>query len=270
MSPHHPDDVEVLETVPETHHHPLKSAQIAAWIIAASIVLGALIVSASLFINFHMAFKQLNKLSLAQSQAVAPAAPGNIAAGAQTAPSPAAPANITLKPNTPYLGNASAKVTVVEYADYECPFCEQWFKTVWPDLKAKYVDTGKIKFVYQDFAFLGPDSNTASEAAHCAADQNMFWQYHDYLFNNQGAEGSGWAAAAHETQFAQAVGLNMAEFNSCFNSGKYKQEVLDETAAGKSYGVSGTPSVFVNGSIIVGAQPATTFEQAIDAALAKN
>jgi protein-disulfide isomerase len=269
MSPHHPDEVEAVETVPEVHHHHLKSPYLAAWIVAGGVVLGALIVSASLFLNFHMALKQLSGVLLAQNQSAgAPAVPAAATAG-QTAPT-AAPVNITLKPNTPYLGNANAKVTVVEFADYECPFCEEWYKTVWPDIKTKYVDTGKIKFVYQDFAFLGPDSNTAAEAAHCAADQNMFWQYHDYLFNNQGAEGSGWAAAAHQEQFAQAVGLNMAQFNSCFNSGKYKQEVLDETAAGKSYGVSGTPSIFINGSIIVGAQPAATFEQAIDAALNKS
>jgi protein-disulfide isomerase len=136
-----------------------------------------------------------------------------------------------------------------------------------PVLKTKYISTGEIKFVYQDFAFLGPDSNTAAEASHCAADQNKFWQYHDYLFTNQGQEGSAWATADHQKQFAAAVGLNAAKFNQCLDSGKYKQEVLDETAAGKSYGVSGTPSVFVNGSIIVGAQPLASFEQAIDAAL---
>jgi len=157
----------------------------------------------------------------------------------------------------------------VEYADYECPFCEKFFTQVFPDLKSKYIDTGKIKWVYQDFAFLGPDSNTAAEASHCAADQNKFWQYHDYLFSHQGAEGSGWATADHQKQFAQAVGLNTSQFNGCLDSGKYKQEVLDETAAGRNYGVSGTPTVFVNGTPVVGAQPVTAFEQAIDAALNK-
>ena len=195
--------------------------------------------------------------------AAAPAAQ----AAQQPTTAPGTPVKITLKPNTPFLGSANAKVTVVEFADYECPFCEEWYKTVWPDIKAKYIDTGKIKFYYQDFAFLGPDSNTASEAAHCAADQNKFWQYHDYLFTNQGAEGSGWATADHQKQFAQAVGLNTATFNSCLDGGKYKQEVLDETAAGRSYGVSGTPTIFINGSPIVGAQPAASFEQAIETAL---
>ena len=254
---------------PEHHHkHPLPENIKMAWIIGLSIIVGSLIVAAGFFVTFRLAFKDLGGAVISQNSPAAPSAPTG--AAAQPAAAPTAPVNITLKSSTPYLGNANAKVTVVEYADYECPFCEQWFKTVWPDLKTKYVDTGKIKFVYQDFAFLGPDSNTAAEASHCAADQNMFWQYHDYLFANQGAEGSGWATATHQKQFAQSVGLNVSQFNSCLDGGKYKQEVLDETAAGKSYGVTGTPSIFINGSIIVGAQPATAFEQAIDAALAKN
>ena len=256
-----------------------KDFSFAAYVVGGSILLGAIVISATMLYMFKTATQHLDTVVKAVEQQAA----GSIAALAPTQPSAAAPSaaaptqaapaagpvKITLKSNTPFLGNANAKVTVVEYADYECPFCEQWFKSTWPDLKTKYIDTGKIKFVYQDFAFLGPDSNTAAEASHCAADQNKFWQYHDYLFTNQGAEGSGWATADHQKQFAATVGLNTTQFNSCLDSGKYKQEVLDETAAGRSYGVSGTPSVFVNGSIIVGAQPLASFEQAIDAALAK-
>lgn len=238
-----------------------------AYVIGASVLVGAVLISATLFYNFKMVFKRMDAGStiVAAQNTQAQAAPQAQAPSAPAAPS--GPVNITLKPNTPFLGSANAKVTVVEYADYQCPFCEKWYTSVMSELKTKYINSGKIKFVYQDFAFLGPDSNTAAEASHCASDQNKFWQYHDYLFTHQGAEGSGWATAVHQKEFAQAVGLNTTQFNSCLDSGKYKQEVLDETAAGKSYGVSGTPSVFVNGTIIVGAQPATSFEQAIDAAL---
>lgn len=200
--------------------------------------------------------------------------PGTVATDTPTAPvaptapaDPSAPVNITLKSGTPTLGNDKAKVTVVEYADFQCPFCERWFKDAWPTIKSKYVDTGKIKFAYQDFAFLGADSNTAAEASHCAADQNKFWQYHDYLFTNQGAENGGWANLDNQKKFAQSVGLNTSQFNQCMDSGKYKKEVLDQTAAAKTYGVSGTPTVFINGVKLVGAQPASAFEQAIDAAL---
>jgi protein-disulfide isomerase len=249
-----------------------KNTNYPAKIVSASIIIGAVIISGTLIYNFKVLLKHLDSQSAVQNvqvqagtvpSAAAPSAPSQAAAPTTGA------VKITLAPNTPYLGASNAKVTVVEYADYECPFCQQFFKNVFSVLKTKYIDTGKIKFVYQDFAFLGPDSNTAAEASHCAEDQNKFWQYHDYLFNNQGQEGSGWATADHQKQFAAAVGLNTATFNQCLDSGKYKQEVLNETAAGKSYGVSGTPTAFVNGQIIVGAQPVASFEQAIDAALKK-
>ena len=254
-----------------------KDLSFAAYIVGGSILLGAIIMSATMLYMFKTAFVHLDTVVKAAEQqaagsiaALAPSQP-SAAAPSAAAPTQAAPAagpvKITLKSNTPYLGSNSAKVTVVEYADYQCPFCEKWYSSVMPDLKSKYIDTGKIKFIYQDFAFLGADSNTAAEASHCAADQNKFWQYHDYLFSHQGAEGSSWATADHQKEFAKAVGLNTSQFNSCLDSGKYKQEVLDETAAGRSYGVSGTPSVFINGSIIVGAQPAASFEQAIETAL---
>lgn len=274
MTPHQQNEPANLEEVniKEININPnaaesAKDLGFVAYVIGASVLVGAVLISATLFYNFKMVLKRMdagstivaaqNTQAQAAPQAAAPAAPA----------APTGPVNIVLKPNTPFLGNANAKVTVVEYADYQCPFCEKWYTGVMSELKTKYIDNGKIKFVYQDFAFLGPDSNTAAEATHCAADQNKFWQYHNYLFSNQGAEGSGWATAIHQKEFAQAVGLNTTQFNSCLDSGKYKQEVLDETAAGKSYGVSGTPSVFVNGVIIVGAQPAASFEQAIDAAL---
>ncbi len=260
-----------------------KDLSFAAYIIGASLLVSAVLVSATLLYIFKTASTRLDSVGSTMEAAVQKIAAQTAAAipsqqqvpqqpsavQPSAAPAPTGPVKITLKPNTPYLGSNTAKVTVVEYADYQCPFCEKWYSSVMPDLKSKYIDTGKIKFVYQDFAFLGPDSNTAAEASHCAADQNKFWQYHDYLFSHQGQEGSAWATGDHQKQFAAAVGLNTTQFNSCLDSGKYKQEVLDETAAGKSYGVSGTPSVFVNGQIIVGAQPAATFEKAIDAALKK-
>lgn len=250
-----------------------KDLSFAAYIIGASALVGAVLIAASLFYNFKLVLKQMDQsgANLAANTQIAnnqqPAAPSPTAPSAPAALGSAV--KITLKPNTPYLGSSNAKVTVVEYADYQCPFCEKWYTDVMSELKTKYISTGKIKFIFQDFAFLGADSNTAAEATHCATDQNKFWQYHDYLFTHQGQEGSGWATADHQKEFAKALGLNKEQFNQCLDSGKYKQEVLDETAAGKSYGVSGTPSVFVNGQIIVGAQPATIFVQAIDAALKK-
>src|ERR1035441_2924538 len=93
---------------------------------------------------------------------------------------------IAFEPNGSYLGNPNATVTVIQYGDYQCPYCEAFFQNTWPQLKAEYVDTGKIRFSFQDYAFLGPDSTTAAMAAHCAGDQYRFWQYHDYLYLHQG------------------------------------------------------------------------------------
>ncbi|MEK9176647.1 MAG: thioredoxin domain-containing protein [Patescibacteria group bacterium] len=98
------------------------------------------------------------------------------------------------KSSFPVMGDANALVTVVEFADFQCPFCEQWFKDIESNLIKDYVKTGKVKFIFQNYAFLGPDSITAAEGSYCANEQGKFWEYHDFLYNNQGAEQSGWAS----------------------------------------------------------------------------
>src|ERR1700733_8090241 len=135
-----------------------KNVKFLAYVLGASLLLGALIISASLFYNFKILTDKIG------SNSAAITAPTPVAAAPSPTPAaPTGPVNIALKPNVPFLGSANAKVTVVEYADYQCPFCEKWYTSVMPDLKSKYIDTGKIKFIYQDFAFLGADSNTAAE-----------------------------------------------------------------------------------------------------------
>ena len=242
-----------------------------AYVLAAAIIIGGALIAGSVLYSTKLFLQHADDAASVSQTATQPTAQAPSAPQQPTVPSqPTGPVNIKLAGNVPYLGSGSAKVTVVEFADYECPFCERWYTTVMPDLKSKYIDTGKIKFVYQDFAFLGPDSNTLAEGSHCAADQNKFWQYHDYIFSHQGQENSGWGTPDKVKALAAAMGgLNLNQFNQCLDSGKYKQEVLNETSAGKTYGVSGTPTVFINGTAIVGAQPASTFTAAIDAALAK-
>lgn len=183
-----------------------------------------------------------------------------------------APQRANVQPNltaSAILGDANAPVTIIEYSDYQCPFCEKFHTQTFPELKKQYIDTGKAKFVYQDFPFLSADSNAAAEATHCAADQGKYWEYHNYLFTHQGQENSGWAAAANQKIFAKAIGLNTTQFNSCLDAGKYKQLVVDEKTAGAGYGVNGTPSFFINGQLIVGAQPLDAFAQVIDPLLKK-
>ncbi|MDP3778914.1 MAG: DsbA family protein [bacterium] len=169
--------------------------------------------------------------------------------------------------NGPTLGNPDAPVTVVEFADFQCPFCGRFYSSTAKSIMSSYVKNGQVKFVYHDFAFLGQESNWASEAARCAGDQGKFWQYHDYLYEHQNGENDGAFGKDHLKSFARELGLNSNEFNSCLDSGKHAQEVVDDTEIGRKFGVNGTPTSFVNGKEISGAQPFTVFQTEIDNAL---
>ncbi len=141
------------------------------------------------------------------------------------------------------IGDPAAPVKVVEYSDFNCVHCKNFWADQTDQLLADYVDTGKVNFQYVPFSFISPTSFTAAEAAYCAMDQNMFWQYHDYIFANYGAEFTSPMLKA----IAQAVGLDMSTFNSCYNSGKYKLKVQQDVQAGQGQGVNSTPTFFVNG-----------------------
>ncbi|OGH10694.1 MAG: hypothetical protein A3B38_04405 [Candidatus Levybacteria bacterium RIFCSPLOWO2_01_FULL_36_13] len=169
----------------------------------------------------------------------------------------------------PVLGNKDAKVTVIEFADFQCPFCEKWFTDVGANLIKDYVNTGKVKLAFRHFAFLGDESNWSAEASECANEQGKFWQYHDYLYEHQGAENSGAFSKDNLKSFAATLDLNTSQFNSCLDSGKYTKNVQDDTKAGQDAGVSGTPTAFVNGYSIVGAVPYSELKAKIDEELAK-
>jgi len=174
---------------------------------------------------------------------------------------------VVFEPNGSYLGDPNATITVIQYGDYQCPFCLAFFENTWPQLKSEYVDTGKIRFSFQDEAFLGPDSTTAAMAALCAGDQYRFWQYHDYLYAHQGGENSGWASAANQKKFAADMGLNTDQFDQCLDSQKYAQEVQNERASAEQQGVTAVPTFLINSQKIVGAQPIADFELVINALL---
>lgn len=231
------------------------------------VVVGLLMVGA-LFYNSYVTNLKLDTLSmeLHSQQRVAAA---TAQAGAQPAqPDLNDPQNITLKDGAPMMGSADAPVTVVEYADYQCPFCEKFFTEVAPQLKTNYIDTGKVKFYFQDFAFLGQESNDAAEAAKCAGDQNKYWEFHDYLYNHQTGENQGGFKPDNLKKFAVTLKLDTKKFNQCMDSHQFQQAVTDETAAGQGYGVSGTPTTFINGNRVVGAQPFSAVQDEIEKALA--
>lgn len=173
-------------------------------------------------------------------------------------------------PTDPVLGNADAKVTIVEFSDFQCPFCRAFFTDAYAQIKTAYIDTGKAKLVYRDFPLsFHPASKPAALAAQCANDQGKFWEYHDKVFSEQEKLGQGTVTfgVPELKTWAAQIGLNMAQFNPCLDSAKHEADVAADTAAGTAAGVSGTPSFFINGKLVVGAQPFSVFKAAIDAAL---
>ncbi|HXS14962.1 MAG TPA: DsbA family protein [Candidatus Saccharimonadales bacterium] len=207
------------------------------------------------------------KVQYLEGGATAPAAGTTAGSQQQAAVTPGAKVDMSMG-NLPVLGNANAKVQVVEFADFQCPFCEQWFQTVWPQLKKDYVDTGKIAFAWRDYPFLGQESTDAANAARCANDQGKFWDYHDYLYTHQGQENSGAFSKANLEGFAATMGLDTTKFNNCMDSNQFAKDAATDLSDGQKAGVNGTPTVFINGVPVVGAQPYSAFQTAIDQALA--
>ncbi|MEK7178199.1 MAG: DsbA family protein [Patescibacteria group bacterium] len=167
------------------------------------------------------------------------------------------------------LGDQNAPVTMIEYGDYQCPFCGKFFKDTESVLREKYVKTGKVKFIYRDFAFLGQESLWAANAARCAGEQGKFWQYHDYLYSNQRGENQGAFSKDNLKNFSVALTLDAEKFNACLDSEKYTDLIQKETKAGGEAGVRGTPASFINGTSYFGALPTATFTQIIEDELNK-
>jgi len=166
-----------------------------------------------------------------------------------------------------FIGNENAKVTVIEFSDFQCPFCRSFWSGAYQQIKSEYIDTGKIKFVFRDYPLpFHQAAQISAEAAECAEDQGKFWEMHDKIFSEQGKQGTGTVTygATELKKWASQLGLNSTKFNQCLDSGKYKSEVEKDLADGSSYGVSGTPTLFVNGYPIVGAQPFAVFKALID------
>lgn len=175
-----------------------------------------------------------------------------------------------LEDGDPVLGNPKAPVTIVEFGDYQCPFCGRFFQTTERQIIDTYVKSGKVRFIYRDFAFLGPESEMAAIATECANEQGKFWQYHDYLFTHQDGENEGAFSNVHLKEFAEKLGLDSGKFDQCLDDKKYKDEVARDVEAGRLLGVNGTPSSFVNGKMLTGAVPYAQFQSLIDEELKKS
>lgn len=170
----------------------------------------------------------------------------------------------------PIKGNANAKVTIVEFADFRCPFCEKFFTDTEPQIIKDYVDTGKAKFVFRQYAFLGPASVVAANAVECANDQGKFWEMYDYLYKNQPSESDITMYVTDKLSLAAGtLGMNTSQFSSCLDSKKFDKNASADLAEGQAVGVSGTPTFYINGKQLVGALPYATIKAAIEEELKK-
>lgn len=169
------------------------------------------------------------------------------------------------------LGDPNAPVRIVEYADFQCPFCRIYWQDTEPQIIEKYVKTGKVYYEYRSVgAYLGQESQAAAEAAYCAADQGKFWEYHDALFLHWTGENVGDFTPQKLQQYAASIGLDQPAFAQCLSSGKHAARVQQDQLNAQKDDIQGTPSFLVNGTLIEGAQPFSRFEQVIDNALRGN
>jgi protein-disulfide isomerase len=167
------------------------------------------------------------------------------------------------------IGPANAPVTLEVWSDYQCPFCQR-FATTWEQaLSDKYAATGKLRIVYRDYAFIGDESIRASSAARAAEAQGKYWQYHDYLFANQNGENKGWFSDSRLQSIAQAVGLDLAAFNTARSDAATRQAVVAETAQGHALGITGTPTIAIDGQPRTDLTTYDKLEAAVEAALAQ-
>ena len=184
--------------------------------------------------------------------------------GAAAGPTPTVGPVEVSADDDPAIGPEDAPVTIIEFSDFQCPYCARFQTETLPQILSNYGD--RVRFVYRDFPLVSLHANAlkAAEASECADDQEAYWKYHDLLFQNQSALDD-----ASLKNYAASLGLDTAAFNQCLDSDKYMSEVQKDEQDGITAGVQGTPAFFINGVLISGAQPYSVFQAAIEAALAK-
>ena len=164
------------------------------------------------------------------------------------------------------MGNPNAKITIVEFGDYQCTFCYKFHDETMKKITDEYIKTNNVNFIYKDFPLNGEQSILASEAVYCAQKQNKFWEYHNTLYNNWGGENTGWITENILLGFARDLEMNLDDFSQCLGNSEFRQKVLDNERFGREIGINATPSflIFNDNEIyrIIGAQPFEKFEQA--------
>jgi protein-disulfide isomerase len=195
-------------------------------------------------------------------------------AAGRPAPQPPAPPSALTMQKEAYRGDSGAAVAIVEYADFECPYCGQYEHEVYPQLFKDYIQTGKVKYFFRDLPLpMHPHAMGAARAARCAGEHGKFWEMHDSLFAKQNA-----IRDVDMPGRAQELGLDTAKFSECLSSDRYTGEINKSAAEAQKMGIGGTPTFFIgkidsNGEVtnlktIIGAHPYDVFKSVIDDSLA--
>jgi len=188
------------------------------------------------------------------------------------APQPTSANAVIPKPGgLPVLGDANAKVTIVEFSDFQCPFCRSFWKDTLPQIKKEYIDTGKVKLAFRHYPLsFHPMAQKTAEGAECANDQDKFWEFHDVVYEKQDAQGQGTITYTNEdlATWAGEVGIDSAAFTTCLDSGKHASKITEDMSAGTAGLIDATPAFYVGDQLLVGAQPFSAFKAVIDQQLA--
>lgn len=204
-------------------------------------------------------FDELIEVSLTEATS------GKLPAGYALAPTPVPPDTDFEAEGFSVQGALDAPVTIVEFSDYQCPFCQRFFQETKPLIDAQYVDTGKVRFVYKDFPIdsIHAQARPAAEAAECAGEQGAYWPMHDRIFEGKDEWAENPDAAAVFKGYAAELDLDTVQFETCVDEGVYAAEVQTDLEEGQRAGVTGTPAFFINGRKVEGAQPFSIFQQII-------
>jgi protein-disulfide isomerase len=169
------------------------------------------------------------------------------------------------------LGDPDAPVTIVDFSDFQCPFCRRHFEQTLPQIVKNYVETGQVRYVYKDFPLytIHPQAQKAAEAAECAGEQGQYWLMHARIFRGQDEWSQQTDSVSVLKGYAAELGLDTGQFDACLDSGRFAANVQADAAEGVAAGVNSTPSFFINGRPLSGALPFSEFQRVIEEELAK-
>lgn len=238
-------------------------AKLNLWMISTFVLLGVIVG----FVGSKLPF--LNGQAQ-QANVLKPAANALAAPSAQKATVLTADQIAALPDDDPFFGDANAPVTIVEFSDFQCPYCSRFVTNTLSLIEENYIKTGKVRLVYRDFPLdIHPQSTLAAESAECANEQGKFREMHDMLFSEQSQWSGNPDAEKLMKDYAKKIGLDTKKFNTCVSNQTYASEIRKDLVDGATVGVNGTPGFFINGKELSGAMPyELVFKPILEAELA--